>query len=64
MDEEHKIYLYSLCVPINSPQMRKSFFSALFKIVYPISVPMQEKPAQGNLAKHKNNHAAKFSGEF
>ena len=39
----------------------KVIFSALIKRVYPISVPMQKKPAEGNPAKHKRNHAAKLS---
>ena len=53
LDDEHTKSLYSTSVPINFPQMQKSFPSVLPERVYPVSMRTHDKSAQGKPAKHK-----------
>ena len=53
LDDEHTKSLYSLSVPFSLPQMQKSFPSVLLKGVYPVSLRMHNKSAQGNLQSIK-----------
>ena len=61
LDDEHKKSLYSPSVPIIFPQMQKSFPSVLPKRVYPVSLRMHIKSAQGKPAKHKKTSRGKIS---
>ena len=61
LDDEHTKSLYSAGVPIAFPQMQKSLSSVLPKRVYPVSVRMHRKSAQGKLAKHKKTSRGKVS---
>ena len=53
LDDEHTKFLFSPRVPIIFPQMQKSFPSVLPKRVYPVSLRMHIKSAQGKPAKYK-----------
>ena len=61
LDIEHTKFLYSPSVPINFPQMQKSFPSVLPKRVYPVSLRMHNKSAQRKSAKHKKTSRGKIS---
>ena len=61
LDDEHTKSFYSSSVPIIFPQMQKSFPSNLPKIVYPVSLRMQNKSAQRKPAKHKKTSRGKIS---
>ena len=61
LDDEHTKSLYSPSVPINFPQMQRSFPSVLPKRVYPVSLRMHHKSAQRKLAKHKRTSRGKIS---
>ena len=61
LDDEHTKSLYSPSVPIIFPQMQKSLPSVLPKRVYPVSLRMHNKSAQGKPAKHKNTSGVKIS---
>ena len=61
LDDEHTKSVYSSSVPINFPQMQRSFPSVLPKRVYPVSLRMHNKPAQRKPSKHKRTSRGKFS---
>ena len=61
LDDEHTKSLYSPSVPIALQQMQKSLSSDLSKRVYPVSMRMHRKSAQGKLAKHKKTSPGKVS---
>ena len=61
LDDEHTKSLYSPSVPIAFPQMQKSISSVLPKRVYPVSMRMYSKSAQGKLANHKKTSGGKVS---
>ena len=61
LDDELTKSLYSSSVPIIFPQMQKSFPSVLTKRVYPVSLRMHSKSAQGKPAKHKKTSRGKIS---
>ena len=61
LDDEHTKSLYSPSVPIAFPQMQKQLSSVLPKRVYPVSLRMHNKSAQGKLAKHKKTSRGKVS---
>ena len=63
LDDEHTKILYSPIFPIIFPQMQKSFPSVLPKRVYPVSLRMHNKSAQGNLQSIKRYHVAKFQSK-
>ena len=58
---EHTKSLYSPSVPIAFPQMQKPLSSVLPKTVYPFSLRMRSKSAQGNFASHKKTSLRKVS---
>ena len=51
LDDEHTKSLHSPSVPIFFPQMQKSFPSVLPERVYPVSLPMHNKPAPKEICK-------------
>ena len=61
LDDEHKKSLYSPSVPINFPQMQKSFPSVLPKRFYPVSLRMHNKSAQRKRAEHKKTSRGEIS---
>ena len=61
LDDEHTKSLYFPSVPIIFPQMQKSFPSVLPKRVYPLSLRLHNKFAQGKPAKHKKTLRCKIS---
>ena len=61
LDDEHTKSLYSPSVPIFFPQMQKSFPPVLPKRVYPVSLRMHNKSAQGKPAKHKKTSGGEIS---
>ena len=61
LDDEHTKSLYSPNVPIIFLQMQKSFPSVLPKRVYPVSLRLHQKSAQGKPAKHKKTSRGKIS---
>ena len=61
LDDEHTKSLYSPSVPIAFPQMQKPLSSVLSKRVYPVSMRMHSKSAQGKLASHKKRTRGKVS---
>ena len=61
LDDEHTKSLYSPNVPIAFPQMQKPLSSVLSKRVYPVSMRMHSKSAQGKLASHKKTTRGKVS---
>ena len=63
LDDEHTKSLYSPSVPIAFQQMQKSLSSVLPKRVYPVSMRMHSKPAQGKLANRKKTSRGKVSKE-
>ena len=60
-DDEHIKSLYSPNFLINFPKMQKSFPSVLPKRVYPVSLRMPNKSAQGKPATHKKTSHGKNS---
>ena len=60
LDDEHTKLLYSPSVPINFPQMQKSFPSVLPKRVYPVSLRMHNNSAQRKPGKHKKTSHGKI----
>ena len=60
-DDEHTKSLHSTSVPIIFPQMQKSFPSVLSERVYPASLRMHNKSAQGKTAEHKKTSRGKIS---
>ena len=60
LDDELTKSLYSPRVPINFPQMQKSFPSVLRKRVYPVSLRMHNKSAQREPPCIKRHHVVKF----
>ena len=60
LDHEHTKSFYSPSVPINFPQMQKSFPSVLPKRVYPVSLRMHIKSAQRKPAMHKKSSRGKI----
>ena len=63
LDDEHTKSLYSPSVPINFPQMQRSFPSVLPKRVYQVSLRMHNKSARRNLQSIKRHHLVKFQSE-
>ena len=61
LDGENTKSLYSPCVPIIFSQMQKSVPSVLPKRVYPVSLRMYNKSAQGKPAKHKKTSRGNIS---
>ena len=61
LDDEHTKSLYSPSVPINFPQMQKSFPSVLPKRFCPVPLRMHNKSAQRKPAKHKRATRGKIS---
>ena len=61
LDDEHTKSLNSPRIPINFPQMQKSFPSVLLKRVYPVSLRMHNKSAQRKPEKHKKTSRHKIS---
>ena len=59
--DEHTKILSSASVPINFPQMQRSFPSVLRKIVHPVSLRMHNKSAQRKAADHKKTSRGKIS---
>ena len=59
--DEHTKFLYSPSVPINFPQMQKSFPSVLPRRVYPVSLRMHNKSNQSKPAKHKKTSRGKIA---
>ena len=54
LDDEHTKSLYCPNVPINFPQMQKSFPAVLPERVYQVPLRMYSKSSQRKPAKHKN----------
>ena len=63
LDDEHTKSLYSPSVPINFPQMQKSFPSVLPNRVFPVSSRKHNRSAQRKPAKHKRHHVAKYQSK-
>ena len=53
LDDEHRKSLHSPSVPINFPQLQKSFSSVLPKRVHPFFLQMHNKSAQSKPAEHE-----------
>ena len=64
LDEEHTKRFYCPSVPINFPQMQKSFPSVLPESVYPVSLRMHKYLLKGNLQSIKRHHVADFQKEI
>ena len=60
LDGEHTKSLYSPSVPINFPQMQKSFSSVLPKRVYPVFMRMHNESAQRKPANNKKTSRDKI----
>ena len=60
-DDEHTKSLYTLSVPIASPQMQKPLSSVLPERVYPVSMRMHSKSIQRKLASHEKTSRGKVS---
>ena len=60
-DDEHTKSLYSLSVPIASPQMQKPLSSVFPERVYPVSLRMHSKSIQRKLANHEKTSRGKVS---
>ena len=61
LEDEHTKSLYSPSAPIAFARMQKSIFSVFPKRVYPYSLRMHSKSAQGKLASHEKTSRGKFS---
>ena len=61
LNDECTKYLYSPAVPINFPEMQKSFFSALPKRVYQAPLRLHSKPSQRKPAKRKKTSSDEIS---
>ena len=64
MDHEHKSYLNSLCVAIDSPQAQKSFFFSVIQETLSSFCANAKKTAQGKPAKHKKIKRQNFNESF
>ena len=61
LDDEHTKFVYSPSVPIIFPQMQNCFRSVLPKRMFPVSLRLLNKSAQGEPANHKRTSRGKIS---
>ena len=61
LEDEHTKSFHSPSVPIAFPQKQKSLSSVLPKRIYPVSLRMHNKSAQGKPAKHEKTSRGKIS---